>query len=181
MKKKIAIILIVLGSILLFGFLAHKEAHKENLFSCSSCSEGKELENVKSIERKETLMFESKSLQISGSQKNLMVCKLTGPELQRRKQELQTEIFRELKNIRELEDGYAFEFENKDGLELSVADYLLAERKCCPFFKINYIMHPYDEGLEFHLTGSPEVKTSLLSLIKGMNLKVSINTTKVPG
>lgn len=150
------------------------------IFSLLNLSHG--IENKLPVSKKGNVIntgSESNSIQISGSQKNLMVCKLTGPELQQRKQELQTEIFRKIKNLRELKDGYSFEFDNEDGLELTIADYLLAERKCCPFFKISYIIHPFNEGLEFHLTGSPEVKTTLLAIIEGMDLKVSINTIKV--
>jgi len=114
----------------------------------------------------------------SGPDKNLMVCKLTGPELQKRKQGLQTDIFGKIKNLRELVDGYAFEFASNADLEITIADYLLAERKCCPFLKFSYIIHPFDQGMELHVAGSPEIKSTLSAMLQGMNLQHTKFNTK---
>lgn len=43
-------------------------------------------------------------------------------------------LFRSVKSIRELNDGYAFEIENKSELIVKAAQFISRERLCCPFF-----------------------------------------------
>ncbi len=109
-------------------------------------------------------------MDIQKVQKNLIVCTLSGPELIQRKQELQKKIFKNIQSIKELDNGYAFIFEYSEGLDITIADYLLAESKCCPFFKTTFILYPNKEGLEFNLTGSREVKATLTNMLQGLQL-----------
>ncbi len=94
-----------------------------------------------------------------------LVCKLTGPELQKRKTALQKEIFSNVRKLEELDDGFLFYFEDKDDFLEKLMDYTLAEKKCCPFFRIGLTIKPDSEGIELKLTGPDGAKEMMKELV----------------
>lgn len=66
--------------------------------------------------------------------KKPVICKLTTPELQKRK----VTVIAQLKTImlerKELENGYSFKFEGKDEILDRLNDFIKTERMCCDFF-----------------------------------------------
>ncbi len=101
----------------------------------------------------------------STANSSFLVCKLSGPELQKRKAALQLEIFSNVKKYLELENGYAFYFDDREGFLEKLLDYMLAERKCCPFFEFDLTIKPDNEGIELSLTGPDGVKDLMNELI----------------
>lgn len=87
-----------------------------------------------------------------------LVCQLTGPELQKRKSALQKEVFAHVKEIEEVDDGYVFHFADDDDFLLKLADYIMAEKKCCPFFKFDLSIQAYKAGIAWKVSGNSEVK-----------------------
>ena len=74
---------------------------------------------------------ENQMIMDSTSASGLFVCKLTGPELQKRKAALQQEIFNQVKELKEVENGYIFHFTDEGDFIEKLVDYTLAEKKCC--------------------------------------------------
>lgn len=95
-----------------------------------------------------------------------LTCSLTSEELIDRKLELKSEIFVHLKNKVELEDGYIYYFEDKKGLIEKITEFMLKEKQCCPFFKFDLSILPFEKGLAFRISGSKEVKDFLFEFEK---------------
>lgn len=91
----------------------------------------------------------------------VLACKLSGDEFIKRKAALQDKVFSRVKKVEELENGYAFFFEQEGDQLIMVVDYMLAENKCCPFFKQDLTILPNGQGFIWKLTGSEQVKKLL--------------------
>ncbi len=61
----------------------------------------------------------------------------------------------------ELDDGYRFELERRDGLIETIGRFIENERKCCPFFDFD-LRVPTDGSLALTITG-PEGAKAILS------------------
>ncbi|MEP5614169.1 MAG: hypothetical protein ABJP45_18090 [Cyclobacteriaceae bacterium] len=95
---------------------------------------------------------------------SLFVCKLTGPELQKRKAALQKEIFERVEKVTEAENGYIFYFKDEGDFIEKLVDYTLAEKKCCPFFQFDLTIRPDNEGIEWKLSGPDGAKEIMKDL-----------------
>lgn len=62
------------------------------------------------------------------------------------------------KSVRELENGYAFEFPGNDEVYQLVSEWAIQERRCCPFFDISLRLQPEGGPLWLILTGRPGTK-----------------------
>ena len=96
----------------------------------------------------------------------LLVCKLTGAELQKRKAALQKEIFTEVEGSEEVENGYVFHFRDEGNFIEKLADFLLAEKKCCPFFQFDLSIKANNAGISLKVSGPPEAKAMIRSLVE---------------
>jgi hypothetical protein len=70
-----------------------------------------------------------------------------GPELRKRQ-----------KSMRELPDGYEFEFPADNGTYQLLAEWAFQERLCCPFFDIDLRFDRESGPLRLRLTGRPGTK-----------------------
>ncbi|MDW3649359.1 MAG: hypothetical protein R8P61_19985 [Bacteroidia bacterium] len=96
----------------------------------------------------------------------LLVCKLNGPELIQRKQALQKEVFSQMISYEELDKGFLFRFDFEENFLLKLTDYMLAEKKCCPFFQYELKIRAHAEGLELRVSGEGKAKEMLRSLME---------------
>lgn len=64
-----------------------------------------------------------------------LTCKLTGPELQKRKATVIAELKTLVLDRKELEYGYVYKFEGTDQNLDKLNDFIKTERMCCEFFK----------------------------------------------
>jgi len=64
-------------------------------------------------------------------------CKLTTPELQKRKETVLASLKRQLIEKKELKDGYAFKFNGSDEMVDELTEFIKTERVCCDFFTFN--------------------------------------------
>lgn len=87
-----------------------------------------------------------------------LVCKLTGPELAQRLEQLKLEIFAEVKQTEEVENGFVFHFADDNDFVLKLIDYILTERSCCPFFKFDLTFQPNRGGIALKISGPIEAK-----------------------
>lgn len=63
-----------------------------------------------------------------------VTCKLTTPELQKRKATVITELKRLVLTRRELSDGFSYTFEGTNEILDKLTDFIKTERACCDFF-----------------------------------------------
>ena len=62
------------------------------------------------------------------------------------------------KSVRELKDGYAFEFPGDSATYQLLSEWAIQERLCCPFFNIALRMESEGGPLWLQLTGRPGIK-----------------------
>lgn len=88
--------------------------------------------------------------------KKAMTCKLTAPELQKRKEEMIYQLKTRVLEKKELADGYAYQFDGSDEmLDLLVA-FIKSERLCCDFFEFR--LEVGSEGVWLEMVGEEGVK-----------------------
>ena len=90
-----------------------------------------------------------------------LVCSMIGAELAEQKALLKKEIFSQIIEIKEVENGYVFKFEDTGDMLLKLTDYIMIEKACCPFFNFDFSIQPYGKGLELKVSGEKGVKEML--------------------
>ena len=63
-----------------------------------------------------------------------LTCKLTTPELQKRKATVIADLKELVLEKKELENGYSYKFEGKDEILDKLNEFIKTERMCCDFF-----------------------------------------------
>lgn len=88
-----------------------------------------------------------------------ITCKLTTPELQKRK----ATVIADLKVLviarAEFEDGYSYKFEGKDEILDKLIDFIKTERMCCDFF--TFELHIEENTTLLKITGPNGAKQFL--------------------
>lgn len=64
-------------------------------------------------------------------------CKLSSPELQKRKETVLASLKKQVLGKKELEDGFAFRFNGSDKMIDELIEFIKTERECCGFFTFN--------------------------------------------
>ena len=74
-------------------------------------------------------------------------------------------ILKNARKVTELTDGYSFYHDYSDEVLISIAQWMIDESKCCPFFTFEVALEPIEQGYEIslRLKGSKEVKQFLKS------------------
>jgi hypothetical protein len=82
-------------------------------------------------------------------------CDLTAIPANERPQHLAAaqRLFQSARSVRELNDGYAFEFDNETELLIQAAEFISRERLCCPFFGFTLEVEAERGAVWMHLTG----------------------------
>lgn len=87
-----------------------------------------------------------------------LTCSLTSDELLERKKELKEKIFPQMLRKEGLDNGYIYYFEDDQQLAEDIMEFIGKEKQCCPFFKFDFSVLPFKEGLALQISGSPAVK-----------------------
>lgn len=66
-----------------------------------------------------------------------ITCKLTSPELQKRKETVLASLKKQVLEKKELKNGYAFKFNGTDKIIDELTEFIKTERECCSFFTFN--------------------------------------------
>ena len=106
----------------------------------------------------DTIHKENIAIMDSTFSSGTLVCRLQGPELTKRLALLKEEIFNEVKSVKEFDRGYSFEFVVSEEFVIKLMDYVLSERKCCPFFQFDVSFPPGKEHFSLTISGSPDAK-----------------------
>jgi hypothetical protein len=68
------------------------------------------------------------------------------------------ELFRAVAQVRELPDGYAFQFSNESGMFMQIATFVEHERQCCPFYSFALEAEPNHGPFWLRMRGGEGVK-----------------------
>ncbi|WP_415580001.1 hypothetical protein [Flavobacterium longum] len=66
-----------------------------------------------------------------------MACKLSSPELLKRKETVLASLKKQVLEKQELPNGFAFRFDGKDKVLDELTEFIKTERTCCDFFTFN--------------------------------------------
>jgi len=83
---------------------------------------------------------------------------LTAADRKRHFDELGPKLRSLRKGVRELKDGYEFEFPGDASTYQLLTEWAIQERLCCPFFDINLRLEPENGPIWLSLTGRPGTK-----------------------
>lgn len=87
-----------------------------------------------------------------------MTCKLTSPELRKRKETVIASLKQKMIYKRELTNGYAFKFPGTDNALDELAEFIKTERECCDFFIFGLSISGDKSEAWLELTGAEGVK-----------------------
>ena len=87
-----------------------------------------------------------------------MSCKLTGPELQKRKETVLASLKAQVIDRKELQNGYAFRFPGTDRVLDELTEFIKTERECCDFFTFNLSVSGDKTEAWLELTGADGAK-----------------------
>ena len=92
------------------------------------------------------------------SKSGQLACKLTTPELQKRKETVIASLKKQMIDRKELKDGYAFKFPGTDKVLDELTEFIKTERECCDFFIFNLSVSGDKSEAWLELTGAVGVK-----------------------
>lgn len=84
-------------------------------------------------------------------------CNLTNEDLIERKKLLKEKIFSKVTNREQTQNGYVYYFEYDKLMLENILEFTKTEKACCPFFKFDISILPFDLGIAIQLSGSEEV------------------------
>jgi hypothetical protein len=87
-----------------------------------------------------------------------IACRLTSETAVRQRIADARTLFRQAQTVKELPDGYAFQFSGTAETIGPLLDFIVTERECCPFFTIELLFAPGLGPVWLHLRGSEAVK-----------------------
>lgn len=88
-----------------------------------------------------------------------VTCKLTTPELQKRKATVIAELKTLVLERKELENGFSYKFNGKDEVLDKLNDFIKTERMCCDFFTFQITVE--DQTAWLNITGPKGAKAFL--------------------
>ena len=80
-----------------------------------------------------------------------------------RRSALASRVAARVREVRELPDGYAARLDPDRLLVGDALDWLLLERRCCPFLQLDLRFEPGDGPVWFQLRGGPGIKEFLMA------------------
>ena len=84
-----------------------------------------------------------------------LACKLTTPELRRRRETVIADLRSHITGTRETEDGFVYSLPATNAVMAQVASFIGTERECCEFFSFRLSI-PSDSGELFLEISGPE-------------------------
>lgn len=92
-----------------------------------------------------------------------MSCKLTNPELRKRKETVIARLKQQMLDKKELQNGYAFKFEGTDNVIDELTEFIKTERECCSFFTFVLSVKGDKSEAWLELIGPEGVKDFIIS------------------
>ena len=90
-----------------------------------------------------------------------VACTLTDPARRERQEELQRKLLSGLREVLELEDGYALRFPGEPRWVEDLGRLIVFERACCPFLRLELVAEPEEGPVWLKLRGPEGTKEFL--------------------
>lgn len=153
----------------LFTFIAKIKDMKQlivcGLFLFSACSLSPEKVNQQQSMATDTDKQQSveqyenqKTITVMKADKKAFACKLSSPELQKRKNTVIAQLKSIIVGKVELSNGFSYKFKNTDTTIDLVANFIKTERECCDFFNFNMFVSR-DQYILMDISGAEGIKT----------------------
>ncbi|RTL60698.1 MAG: hypothetical protein EKK37_00640 [Sphingobacteriales bacterium] len=97
------------------------------------------------------------------SKTNELSCKLTTPELQKRKETVIASLKGQILEKKELKEGFAFKFSGTDEVLDELTEFIKTERACCDFFTFGLSVSGDKSEAWLELTGVDGAKDFITS------------------
>lgn len=93
-------------------------------------------------------------------EKTPIICDLSvfSTEIRREMAATLPNMFKAVEKVQELPDGYTFQFPNKPGMFMTLANFIEYERQCCPFYSFTLEAEPNGGPFRLRMTGGEGVK-----------------------
>lgn len=114
-----------------------------------------------SIDQPQTTQHDSAAGAVSPHKASPFYCNtqaLNAAERKRHFEELGPQLRSLRKSVRELENGYEFEFPGDAATYQLLTEWAIQERRCCPFFDIGLRLESENGSIWLNLTGRPGTK-----------------------
>jgi len=85
-------------------------------------------------------------------------CKLTTPELQKRKATVLASLRNKIIEKKEMPDGYSYKFNGTDEMLDELAEFIKTERLCCEFFQFDLFIEGDGSFIILELKGEEGAK-----------------------
>ena len=144
MKNKIFTLILSLGWVLLALFLA--SGYFYNKMSDS--------ENTSAFT---PITWKSHKAMFEGA----VACSLNSQELADRVERIKEDVFSRQINKVENENGFTYYFEDDEKLLNNIFELVEMEKACCPFFKFDISILPFQKGIALQISGSEAAKDFL--------------------
>ncbi len=95
-----------------------------------------------------------------------IACSLPSDEFRRRGEEV-AQLFENAREVKELEDGYSFEFPGDDASTQSLLEFVKGERRCCTSVTFELAFEPNQGPIRLRLRGSGEIKALIQTTLLG--------------
>ena len=98
-------------------------------------------------------------MQVADVRKDKAVaCKLTSPELQKRKAEVIASLKSKVVERKELENGYQYSFKGSDEMLDELVSFIKTERACCGFFTFHLSVEDEEANVVLTISGPKGAK-----------------------
>jgi hypothetical protein len=91
-----------------------------------------------------------------------LCCKLTSPELQKRKSTVLAELKTVIVEKQEVADGFVYTFPGTDAVLNQLMAFIQSERECCPFFKFELAIQDQKNPVRLKITGPDGAKAFIV-------------------
>lgn len=100
----------------------------------------------------------SASMTGTANTSKVIACKLTSPEMQKRKAEVIASLKGKILSRQTLDNGYKYEFIGTDGNLDEIMTFIKTERLCCDFFTFNLSVADNKSNILLMITGPEGAK-----------------------
>ena len=91
-------------------------------------------------------------------------CILSDDEMNRRREDFRAGLFRAVIGVDEMENGFRYRLRAQDPVLRDLVEFMILERKCCPFLDFSLTVKAGSEVAEMELAGSAGAKGSINEL-----------------
>lgn len=100
--------------------------------------------------------------------KGAVSCRLSSEELLERKAELRELVLSKVDRKETQANGHVFYFRDDPELLQHLMEFVQKEKACCPFFKFDLSILPFEKGIALQISGSDEAIDMIKEMEKGL-------------